>query len=235
MSRVLQGCRSESIEILCHEVRGTIAPLANWQRLLSRRALTPEQLGALADALHRTVLVLSRLADDFAALGHAEAPDALSLAVLDLREVVSSTANTVGPAATQKDVALAVRLPAEPVPVLGDFVRLNQVVANLLDNALKFTKRLGRVSVELRCLGGSAELSVADTGIGIAPEFLPVAFDRFTREERGAEHASGRGLGLHVVKDIVERHGGRVVAASAGPGQGSRVTVVLPITLPRAA
>ena len=235
MRPLVHRCRSDSIEILCHEVRGAIAPLANWQRLLHRSAVTPEELGALGDVLHRTVLVLSRLVNDFAALEHADAHDALAVAALDLREVVLVVTKVLGPAAAQKDIALGVRLPPEPVPMLGDFVRLTQVIANLLDNALKFTERLGRVSVELRCEGGSAELSVTDTGIGIAPEFLALAFDKFAREDREGETFLGRGLGLHVVKDIVELHGGTVIAESLGPGRGSRFTVVLPVTVPRAA
>jgi signal transduction histidine kinase len=232
MTLLTQPCRSESIEILCHEVRGAIAPLANWQRLLHRSVITPEELGALADVLQRTVLVLSRLVNDFAALEHAGAHEALSVAALDLREVVSSVTNVLGLEAVQKDIALGVWLPPEPVPMLGDFVRLTQVIANLLDNALKFTERRGRVSVELRCEGGSAKLSVTDTGIGIAPEFLPVAFEQFTREDRQGETIPGRGIGLHVVKDIVELHGGTVMAESPGPGRGSRFTVVLPVTVP---
>src|SRR5207247_8442912 len=139
----------------------------------------------------------SRLANDLARLqSTAESEASLSVEALDLREVVSSVAKIIAPEADQKDIALGVQLPPEPVPMFGDFVRLTQVVANLLDNALKFTEDRGLVTVELRYEGGAAELVVSDTGIGIAPEFLPRAFDEFTREDRHA--LPGCGIGLHL-------------------------------------
>ncbi len=225
-----------AVETLCHEVRGAIAPLANWRRLLHSQAIKPEDLGALANVLDRAVLVLSRLANDLARLeSTADSEASLTVEALDLREVVSSVAKIVAPEAEQKDVALRVQLPPEPVPMFGDFVRLTQVVANLLDNALKFTEGRGRVSVELRYEGGAAQLVVSDTGIGIAHEFLPLAFDEFAREDRRGGGVPGHGIGLHLVQDIVALHGGTVMAESPGPGCGSRFTVVLPVTVPRAA
>jgi signal transduction histidine kinase len=229
--------RHDSFEILCHEVRGTVAPLAHWAWLLHKRPLRPEDVDVLAGVLHRTVVVLSRLAEDLAALENPQdAEFAMSFAAIDLREAVSSVIPGVAPEAARKDVALTIALPSEPVPVLGDFVRLTQVVTNLLDNALKFTEPLGAVSVELHSNGRLAELAVCDTGAGIAPDFLPLAFDKFLQEHRGAAAAHpGVGLGLHVVKDIVTRHGGTVAAESGGHGRGSRFTVVLPLAVTRVA
>jgi signal transduction histidine kinase len=228
--------RHDSFEILCHEVRGTVAPLAHWVWLLHERPLRPEDIDVLAGVLHRTVVVLSRLAEDLAGLEtfqDAELP--LSFAAVDFREAVSSVIPGVAPEAARKDVALTIELPPEPVPVLGDFVRLTQVVTNLLDNALKFTEPPGAVSVELHSDGRSAELAVCDTGVGIAPDFLPLAFDKFVQEHRGTATQPGAGLGLHVVKDIVTRHGGTVAAESGGHGRGSRFTVVLPLAVKRIA
>lgn len=162
--------------------------------------------------LDRTVLVLSRLANDLALLQSTEESEAsLTVEALDLREVVSSVTKIIALEADQKDVALRVQVPPEPGPMFGDFVRLTQVVANLLDNALKFTEGRGRVSVELRYEGGAAELIVSDTGIGITPEFLPLAFDEFARKDRRGGAVPGQGIGLHLVRDIVALHGGTVV------------------------
>jgi AraC-like DNA-binding protein len=159
-----------------------VAPLENWASLLHKHGLKAEDVEVLAGVLHRTVLVLSRLAGDLAALDEVtDAELAVRFAVFDLREAVSSVTHGVAPEAARKNIALNVALPDTPVPVFGDLVRLTQVVGNLLDNALKFTERPGSVSVELRSDGRSAELAVSDTGAGIAPEFLPLAFDKFMR------------------------------------------------------
>ena len=121
-------------------------------------------------------------------------------------------------------------MPPVTIPVSGDANRLQQVFANLLSNALKFTETGGRVTVRVHARGNVAEVAVTDTGIGISPEFLPSAFDRFRQADASLTRAyPGLGLGLWVVKQIVEAHRGSVGAHSAGHGQGTTVTVTLPL------
>ena len=127
-------------------------------------------------------------------------------------------------------MTLAVDIPDVPIWVQGDPARLTQVVGNLLNNALKFTDPGGRVVVILRNEGNSAVLSVEDTGVGIAPEALPKLFEAFSQVDATLERSKGGlGLGLAVIKGLVELHGGKVSATSAGPGRGTRFTVLLPL------
>lgn len=125
---------------------------------------------------------------------------------------------------------LIVALPAEDLGVEGDKIRLVQVVANLLNNAAKYSEDGGRIELRLERDGSTALLRVRDTGMGIAPELLPHVFDLFSQGERGLDRAQGGlGIGLSLVKSLVEMHGGRVEAHSGGPGQGSEFRVRLPL------
>jgi signal transduction histidine kinase len=217
----------EVIQLVCHELRSTLSPLRVWARLLRRGDVTPEQTRLVGEVLERGMQVLARLASDLAGLETAADGDIpMASGPLDLRETVLAVTRGMMPAVEAKGVALVVDVPAEAVTVAGDQIRLCQVLSNLVDNAMKFTDPPGRIIVRVRRDAIQAQVSVEDTGAGIDPEFLPHVFERFAREVPG--NRPGHGLGLHLVKRLVERHRGTIVATSQGPGCGSRFVVTLP-------
>lgn len=222
----------ETIQVICHELRGALGPIATWARLLQSADLDPKEPRQAGEVIQRSLQVVIRLCDDLLALrGDESAPWPVAPVLLDLRDPVRAAVEAVAGAARMKGVPLTAQVPAQPVQVLGDAVRLGQVVSNLLENALKFTDPPGTVTVELAMHDGQARLAVADTGAGIGPGFLPHVFEKFTREAGG----TGGGLGLHVVQRLVELHGGTVQAESPGPGRGSRFLVTLPVRIAIAA
>src|SRR5207253_2019619 len=141
---------------------------------------------------------------------------------VELRRIVEAALDSVRPAADAKGIRLAVSLGVLASPVLGDSDRLQQVVWNLLSNAIKFTPREGAVEVRLAQTGASAEVRVSDTGAGIRPDFLPYVFDRFRQAEGAITRThGGLGLGLSIVRHLVELHGGTVDVQSEGEGKGA--------------
>jgi CheY-like chemotaxis protein len=160
----------------------------------------------------------------------------LELEELDLRAVIEAALDTVRPAADAKEISLVTALDTSPRPLRGAADRLQQVMWNLVINAVKFTPRGGRVEVSLRELNGHAEIVVADTGEGISPEVLPYVFERFRQEDSSSSRAhGGLGLGLALVRHFVELHGGRVSAESPGKDRGATFRVTLPWASPRTA
>jgi CheY-like chemotaxis protein len=154
----------------------------------------------------------------------------LDLRSVELAGVIEAAVDAVRPAADARGVSVLTTSDAGVPPVLGDADRLQQAIWNLLTNAIKFTPRGGRVQVELRRREGQAEVVVSDTGIGIAAEFLPFIFDRFRQADATCTRSStGLGLGLSIVKHVVEAHGGTVDAASGGPDHGATFRLVLPL------
>ena len=154
----------------------------------------------------------------------------LDMESISLREVVEAALETVRPAATAKQVELSAALD-EVGQMLGAPDRLQQVVWNLVANAVKFTQRGGRVDVALRRVGDHAEVIVRDTGEGISPAMLPYVFQEFWQEDSSVTRPhQGMGLGLTLVKHLVELHGGHVRAESVGKGEGATFTVALPLT-----
>jgi CheY-like chemotaxis protein len=152
----------------------------------------------------------------------------LTVAPLDARPVVDTAIDTVRPAAAAKEIDIHVVSAFEPIPVIGDAQRLQQVVWNLLANAVKFTPRGGAITVVVKTVKGRAEIVVSDTGEGIAAEFLPHLFEPF-RQGVSTTMRTGMGLGLAIVQRLVDLHGGRITVTSAGVGQGAEFTVSLPL------
>jgi signal transduction histidine kinase len=149
---------------------------------------------------------------------------------IELSHVLSQAIETSRPLLEAARHAFEVRLPEEPMPVCGDAARLSQVFTNLLNNAAKFTEPGGRIWLEARRDGDQARVTVGDTGIGMSPELLAGAFDLFRQGADAMERStSGLGIGLTLVRQLVEAHEGTVTAVSAGPGTGSELIVVLPL------
>jgi signal transduction histidine kinase len=145
-----------------------------------------------------------------------------------VRDVIDNAVSTVIPSAQAKGVRLQCECEADAI-VMGDRDRLQQIVWNLLHNAVKFTPSEGSVVVRVAVQESLVTIAVQDTGRGIPADFVPHVFERFRQEQGSPLGASGLGLGLAIVKDLVELHGGRVEASSAGPGQGATFTVFLPV------
>jgi signal transduction histidine kinase len=151
----------------------------------------------------------------------------------DLRDLVQHALETVRPLIEARHHTLTVELPSLPVWVDADEIRLTQVVTNLLNNAAKYTDEGGQIVLRLETSAAEAVLRVRDTGIGIAPDLLPFVFDLFTQAERGADRSQGGlGIGLTLVRRLVELHNGRIEAFSAGLGHGSEFVVHLPLMMP---
>jgi PAS domain S-box-containing protein len=221
--------KDEFLAILSHELRTPLNAIVGWTELLRSRSLSPEQEARAIEIVERNARVQTQLVSDVLDLSRVSA-GRLRLAPrrLDLRGPVTAAVDTLRPAAAAKQITLDVDL-GDARWVWGDADRLQQVAWNLLSNAVKFTPRAGRVALRLGGDDDEVELVVEDTGAGIAPEFLPYAFERFRQEDASARRAhGGLGLGLAIVRHLAELHGGQVQAESAGPGLGSRFSLRLP-------
>jgi two-component system CheB/CheR fusion protein len=212
---------------LAHELRNPLTPLINAMHLL-RDCAAPAGVLQIID---RQLALLRRLVDDLmesSRLGAGKVE--LHLAVFDLREVFHAAAEAARPMAAAREQELQAIPIAGPVPVRADAQRLQQVFVNLLDNAIKYTPRRGRIILSLTTEGGDAIVRVEDTGVGMSAEILPKVFDLFTQEHASRAHAAGGlGLGLSLVRDLVTLHGGTVQARSDGRDKGSVFTVRLPM------
>ena len=212
---------------LAHEMRNPLTPLANATHLLRAGGPSTDALRII----ERQVALLGRLVDDLMDTVRISAGKVqLELRVVDLTEVFEAAAQAARPAAEARGVDLQVVPIAGEVPVCVDAQRMQQVFANLLDNAIKYTPRGGKIVYNLTTEGGDAIVRVEDTGIGMSAEVLPRIFDLFTQEESSRQHARGGiGLGLALVRDLVELHDGTVQARSDGRDKGSIFTVRLPM------
>jgi signal transduction histidine kinase len=227
--------KDEFLATLSHELRTPLNVLLGWSRLLGGHALDDGLRRRAAQAIERNALLQAQLVDDILDVSRIVAGKLrLRVRPLDLREIVDAALEIVRPAAEARNVHVE-RAEAMPVPFVGDPERLQQVVWNLLTNAIKFTPSGGSVRIETWQDGGMVHVQVRDNGIGIATDFLPHVFERFRQADGGIGRShGGLGLGLSIVKHVVEAHGGEVEAASAGRGQGATFTVKLPV-LPAAA
>jgi signal transduction histidine kinase len=194
-----------------------------------RRRMTDEQCEQAFEALERNADVLTRLVNDVLDTSRIVTGKVrLTLAACRLEEVVSAAVETIAPAAEAKGVTIDTHL-EQHLEVLGDRDRLQQVLWNVLANAVKFTPSGGTIMVNGRVTGGQVEIAVRDTGIGIREEQLPFIFQRFWQGNRGVSREySGLGLGLAFARHLVELHGGAIAAESAGAGKGSLFTITLP-------
>jgi signal transduction histidine kinase len=220
------------LAMAAHELRRPLAPIRSAAAMLGR--LDADDAGALArlqTIIERQVAHLSRLVDDLLDLSRADTGKLrLECSVVDLRDVIEAAVEACRPALVRRRQRLLVVVPPTPLEVEGDPVRLAQVVGNLLDNACKFTPDAGAIELLAALDGDLAVLSVADSGIGIAPAALAHVFEPFAQDvsSPGVDD-SGLGLGLTLVSELVAAHGGCVVVHSAGAGTGSRFVVTLPL------
>lgn len=226
--RIGDGQRDDFLAVLSHELRTPLQSLMGWLQILERDAAAEVRERAIA-SIGRNVRAMRQIVDDIADQSRIRSGKLqLLLGPVDVGAVVRNVVEASLPGAAERRVCLELRLP-EALPVIpADAGRLRQVLANLLSNALKFTPADGRVVVEAEVAADTVRISVTDTGCGIDRNLLPHVFGRFYQGQNASARTQGLGLGLALVKELVERHGGSVGAHSEGLGRGARFTVVLP-------
>ncbi len=229
--------KDEFLAVLSHELRTPLNAVYGWARMLRAGEVEGEAAKRALDVIMRNADAQVQLIDDMLDVSRiVSGRMRLDVRTVDLRAVVDAALDAVRPAAEAKGLRLQSVLDPQAFGISGDPDRLQQVVWNLLINAVKFTPRGGRVQVELRRVNSHVEIVVSDTGQGIAPDVLPHVFERFQQgDSTSTRRHAGLGLGLALVRHLIELHGGTVEAFSAGEGQGSIFTVKLPVAITRAA
>ena len=234
-AREANRMKDEFLATLSHELRTPLNAIVGWAHMLRTGKLDQAAAARAIETIDRNAKVQNQLIEDILDVSRIVAGKFhLEMRPLDLVRIVEAACDTVAPTAATKGVELrqAVDPPcSRAAPAIGDPDRLQQVVWNLLSNAVKFTPKGGTVTVSVRRQDSPAEFEivVTDTGNGIATEFLPHIFERFRQAGTGARRHGGLGLGLSIVRHIVEIHGGTVMATSGGEGKGSTFTLRLPI------
>jgi signal transduction histidine kinase len=224
--------KDEFLAMLAHELRNPLAPLRNALCILQmKEPPQPDVAREAVEMMTRQVEHLVRLVDDLLDVSRVTRGKInLQKERTDLATVVARAVESSRPLIDEHRHSLEVAVPDIPVPIDADAVRLSQVFLNLLNNAAKYTPRGGKIRLSVEVLDGKAVIRVRDTGIGISAAMLPKIFDLFTQADRSLERTEGGlGIGLTLVKRLTEMHGGKVHAASAGPGQGSEFEVRLPV------
>jgi PAS domain S-box-containing protein len=229
--------KDEFLGMLSHELRNPLAPIRNSLYILDRAEPTGQQARRAREVANRQLAHVTRLVDDLLDVTRiARGKIELRRAALDLAALARRTAEDYRAILQDRGLDLALELPDDPLLVEGDETRLAQVLGNLLSNAAKFTPSGGRVTLAVRADGERAAVHVRDTGPGIDPEVLPSIFEPFTQAQQTlARSEGGLGLGLALVKGLVELHGGEVRVERGPGGRGSDFVVVLPRAAPRAA
>jgi signal transduction histidine kinase/ActR/RegA family two-component response regulator len=225
--------KEEFLAVLSHELRTPLNAVYGWARMLRSGQVGVEASQRALDAIVRNANAQVQMIDDLLDVSRVIAGKMrLDVRSVDLKTVVEHALDTVRPAAEGKSIRLQSVLDPHAGPIIGDPARLQQVVWNLLMNAVKFTDKGGRVQVYLQRVNSHVEVVVSDTGRGIDPDVLPFIFDRFRQADSSSARAhGGLGLGLALVKHLVELHGGTVVAQSSGEGKGATFIVKLPLTI----
>jgi signal transduction histidine kinase len=223
--------KDEFMAVLGHELRNPLAPLRNALEVLRARGGSDPLAQRMSEVMDRQLRHMVRLVDDLLDVSRiTRGRIELRKERVDLADVVKRAVEAVQPLLDERRHELSLTLPGEPVTVHADPTRLEQVVANLLHNAARYTEAGGRIAVRTLREGREAVLHVTDTGVGLRPEMLERIFEPFVQGQRAAQRpAEGLGIGLTLVRSLVEMHQGSVSAASAGPGHGSAFTVRLPL------
>lgn len=223
--------KDEFLATLSHELRTPLNAILGWTHILGLGKTDQETIQRAITVIKNNAQAQSRLIGDILDVSRIIGGKLrLSVGPVHLPAVLESAVDAVRPAAHAKEIKIGVEMPPSPGPFYGDADRLQQVVWNLLSNAIKFTPKGGQVYLSLRNLNGDVEITVRDTGAGISPEFLPYVFDRFTQADSSATRThGGLGLGLAIVRYLVELHGGTVRAESSGEGRGATFIVTLPL------
>jgi PAS domain S-box-containing protein len=223
--------KDEFLAVVSHELRTPLNTLRLWAGVLRNGPRDAQTIARAVDTIDRNAILQARLIEDLLDASRiVSGRFRLAIERVDLARIIEPAIEAVRAAARNKAIVLTSALDPATGAVLGDSTRLQQVVWNLLSNAVRFTPAGGRVTLGLRRLGPEAEVTVTDTGRGMAPGLLPRVFDRFRQGESGTMRShGGLGLGLSIARQIVELHGGTIQADSPGEGRGATFTVCLPL------
>jgi signal transduction histidine kinase len=230
LSEAASRAKDEFLSFVSHELRSPLSAIMGWASILTREQADAAALKRGIEVIERNAKLQLKLVDDM--LDHARLASGkvrIDLVPIDARPVLETVLSGLEPTAQAKGVSIDREFLPGSTHITGDGERLQQVFWNLLNNAVKFTPLGGRVSVTMGCTDGWLEVVVADTGKGIAPDFLPYVFESFRQEEgRVIRAEGGLGLGMSITRQLVELHGGSVSAESAGEGRGATFRVRLP-------
>jgi signal transduction histidine kinase/CheY-like chemotaxis protein len=232
-AREANRTKDDFLAVLSHELRTPLNAILGYSRLLRGGMLTGEHVDRALETVERNSRWLTQIVEDVLDVSRiVSGKIRLDVQPVDVSSVIENAVLTIQPAADARGVSLQTIIDPRVGPVSGDPDRLQQVIWNLLSNAVKFTNKGDRVQVRLERVNSHLEIVVSDTGAGIRSDFLPLVFERFRQSDTGpARKTGGLGLGLSIVRHLVEMHGGSVHADSAGPGQGSTFTVRLPMMI----
>ena len=223
--------KEEFLATISHELRTPLSAILGWTRMLRMGQLSPEDSAKALDTIERNARAQAQLVDDLLDVSRIITGKLrMDVRPADPNSFIDAAVEAVKPAAEAKGVRVLKVIDTGAVSIPGDPVRLQQVIWNLLSNAIKFTPRGGRVQIYSQRVNSHLEIVVSDSGQGISPEFLPHVFDRFRQaDQKTSRQHGGMGLGLAIVRHLVEMHGGSVRASSEGEGKGATFTVMLPI------
>jgi PAS domain S-box-containing protein len=229
--------KDEFLATVSHELRTPLTPLLGWTHLLRTQKVDAEMLASALEVIERNVRAQTQIVNDILDVSRIMTGKLrLEMQAVMLAPIIEAAIETVRPAALAKNVRITASLNQLMEEVRCDPDRLQQIVWNLLSNAIKFTHEGGEVNISLIGQEGKAEIVVSDNGQGISADFLPYVFEHFRQADSSyTRKHGGLGLGLAIVRHLVELHGGTVAAHSAGPGQGARFTVRLPLANPTTA
>jgi PAS domain S-box-containing protein len=224
--------KDEFLAVLSHELRSPLNPILGWSKLLQHQQHNPTVLIRGLKTIERNARLQTQLIEDLLDVSRIlRGKLSLDITPVDLKSTIEGAIETVQLAAEAKVIQIESQFETNVGYVLGDASRLQQIVWNLLSNAVKFTPQGGQVQITLKQVNSQVQIEVSDTGLGITPEFLPYIFDRFRQaDSKTTRKFGGLGLGLAIVQELVELHGGTVQADSPGEGQGSKFTVKLPLS-----
>ena len=225
--------KDEFLATVSHELRTPLNAILGWAGILRRSSVDTDTMAQAVETIERNARAQTQLIEDLLDISRIiTGRMRLDVQPVEVPVVIQASVDAIRPAADAKEIRLQVVLDPKACPVSGDPGRLQQVVWNLLSNAVKFTPKGGRVQVRLERINSHIEITVSDTGKGISSEFLPYVFDRFRQADSSFNRVhGGLGLGLAIVRQLVELHGGTVEAQSSGEGFGASFTVKLPITI----
>ncbi|HEX3775145.1 MAG TPA: PAS domain S-box protein [Polyangiaceae bacterium] len=230
-AEIANRAKDEFLAVVSHELRTPLNAIMGWAKLLVAGQVDQARQRNALETVERNAVAMAQLVEDLLDMSRVVSGKLrLEVQQVNLAQVTSAAIESVRPAAAARGVELTSSLDGTAGPVLGDPTRLQQVIWNLLSNAVKFTSRDGGVRIVLRRVDFSVEISVADTGKGIAPSFLPHVFEAFRQQDASSKRSlGGLGLGLAITRQLVELHGGTIVAESDGEGCGAKFVVTLPI------
>ncbi|HEY1956126.1 MAG TPA: PAS domain S-box protein [Polyangiaceae bacterium] len=223
--------KDEFLAIVSHELRTPLNAILGWSKLMSAPTFDDSRRTRAVETIGRNAVSMAQLVEDLLDMSRITSGKMrLDVHPVPIESLIASTLESARPAADAKDIRIATHVDAGLPAVSGDSGRLQQIVWNLVSNAVKFTPNGGSVLIQAREVEGTIEMVVSDTGIGIAPRFLPYVFDAFSQEDARTTRArGGLGLGLAITRRLVELHGGRITVDSGGEGRGTRFTVTLPV------